>query len=272
MANKKLLERLERQTFREPKEYWGAVAMLDALGTRERDRSGAREYLDVIQIVVNDLLHQASNLIADRDSAGPDAAKLDFDVMAFGDTLVISAGIPADDERAPSLTSEMLALVGSVARDAVYHGIQSGILFRGAVASGMFVKSKSMILGSCVTEAATWYDKADWIGVVLGARTGLEWGGMIENIWSEYPVPVKVASGRVEPRPMYALSWANQYIALGGGYESVLGACLKAFAAAPIPFGSESKAQHTLAHLRFMRKETDTKIKALARGRRKARN
>lgn len=254
MTNKSVLKKIKSLTFPDPKEYWGAVAMLDALGTRERDASAAREYLEVIQVVVNDLVHLTNLQLADSRYVEPAvAAKIDFDILAFGDTLVISAGVPAAPEADSNSIGEALGLVGSVARDAVYHGIQSGILFRGAVASGMFIKDKSLILGPCVTEAASWYDKTDWIGVVLAARTGLEWGPKIENIWSEYPVPVKAGSGGIDVQPMYAMNWANQYIALGGGYDNVLLACRGAFAAAPIPFGAESKARHTLAHLDFMR-------------------
>src|SRR5262245_53617116 len=132
MTNKSVLKKIKSLTFPDPKEYCGAVAMLDALGTRERDASAAREYLEIIQVVVNDLVHFANIQLADSRYVEPSVAgKIDFDILAFGDTLVISAGVPAGRKEDSNPIGEALGLVGSVARDAVYHGIQSGILLRG---------------------------------------------------------------------------------------------------------------------------------------------
>ncbi len=252
-----------------PKEEWGAVAILDALGTRDGDMRAAWNFIEVRKIIINDLESEAARYMKQTTVMTQELAEtLDFDIRSFGDTLLISAGFPAEDDEDDERTKAALALVSLVASAAVYHGIQSSLLFRGSIASGYFIKDEAAILGPCITDAASWYEKTDWVGVTLTPRTALAWGHEFDGVWAEYKVPVKRGSGNVELIPLHALTWAEIHIAMNG-YESVLKDCTRAFSAHPIPFGSESKARHTLAFMEFMRDRVTARLAALAKGKKR---
>src|SRR5689334_22235418 len=108
----KLIERLE---LLEPKELVGAIAMLDALGTRDRDMGGAHEFIEVIQYVINDLSHGALRHVRESKALSScDSKAFDFDIMSFGDTVIISAGFKLEDEPDRDLLHETIGLVGVV--------------------------------------------------------------------------------------------------------------------------------------------------------------
>jgi hypothetical protein len=89
----------------------------------------------------------------------------------FGDTLIVTWAV-GNDRRA-QMSILMWALV---IREFIPVGFNLSLRIRGALAFGDFMVVRdehgTSILGDAVNEAASWYEKADWIGIILTPKCG----------------------------------------------------------------------------------------------------
>ena len=75
-----------------------------------------------------------------------------------------------------------------------------GILFRSSVSLGTFYvdDDTNTVMGPAVTDAAAWYDSADWVGINATPHATLAIQALIEHergtvghVLIDYPVPMK---------------------------------------------------------------------------------
>jgi len=92
-------------------------------------------------------------------------------------------------------------------------GIDGGFLFRGAVAAGRFysLEDYPFYIGPAADDAAYWYDKANWAGIVLTPSTGetLDAALVTDEVQAanlrRWRVPLKCPG----PPTMWAIDWAR---------------------------------------------------------------
>ena len=219
----------------------GIVAILDALGAsgylqREIDR-----FIESRKVVIDLLNEKVEDLPIDEDSVT---------TFTFNDTIVIVL----KTERQATLQEivSFFVLLRKFMVDSLVHGI----LFRGAVAEGTFYAKEeaNSIMGKAISDAAAWYDKADWIGVHATPRTSLVISRYLETakakrpyLMIDYRVPL-TDGGIVEAK---VVNWAKGFFAPKispcKGNKSPRATLLELLTAHDIPRGTESKYINTLA-------------------------
>jgi hypothetical protein len=156
-------------------------------------------------------------------------------------------------------------------------GLRSGIPLRGAVAFGKYLASGSKVLGPAVSDAASWYAAADWLGVMLTPKTGLLWDSIVTRraarkaaaeeteeartirrkavreamwiVWTEWEVPLSAADRSHSPAVRaWAAGWPFLYEAMahippdGDARADLLGLLSECH----VPLGTEGKYANTV--------------------------
>jgi hypothetical protein len=132
------------------------IAILDALGAaRYGDREIAR-FLESRQRVL-DILHEKAHAKEVRGEIETSAVS----TFTFNDTVLIVFRTPS----APSLAH--VEHFGLLLRKFQVDSLAQGILFRGSIGIGTFYvdDQSNTVMGSAVTDAAAWYNAAEWVGI-----------------------------------------------------------------------------------------------------------
>ena len=146
----------------------GIVVLLDALGARGLTPSAAAQYLETLNDLRNDLEDNKSAIQQGLKSAIAVASLADLRPRFFGDTILLTCELRKDDAF-PHLFDSIMLLVAML----VGRAVQRGVLFRGAVAIGEYIEDLNVAIGPAVTDAATWHDKINQVGVICTPRTTL---------------------------------------------------------------------------------------------------
>jgi hypothetical protein len=84
----------------------------------------------------------------------------------FGDSLLMSYEVLRERQ-----INDYLSKIGFILNILIPTALEKGILFRGALSIGNFIENEDVVLGPAVTDAATWYDKLDMIGIMTTPAT-----------------------------------------------------------------------------------------------------
>lgn len=169
------------------KKKHGIVAILDALGAANYDDSEIAEFLESRQVVLR--------LLRDKSESVAQALEVaHVKTYTFNDTMLIVLESVGDRP-----TAEEIKAFVTVLRKLLVDSLKRRILFRGSFAIGEFYEDSSTntILGKAVTDAASWYDKADWIGILATPRSTIYLDQLMEDknnsfrhLLVDYPVPL----------------------------------------------------------------------------------
>jgi len=147
----------------EIKKRFGFVAILDALGTKNKDFKSILKFLNnnllVLSLFKNNFgeLLRKITVINERDNR---ENKLDF--FAFQDTIIITF-----DVNNKNFLLEYLNYFGTLVQYHVSSSFINHILFRGAISFGEYYEySNHFYFGEAINEAAEWYEQPDFIGVI----------------------------------------------------------------------------------------------------------
>jgi hypothetical protein len=237
---------------------FGIVAVLDALGVSSYSIKEAQDFISHKDRLINEITEKLSPAIAAMHSKtvrSPDE-KYDFSQMqiaVFGDTVIICWPTKNEKEAIKLLPEVCLFL-----RYIIASGIVHGILFRGAVSIGDYLHDrKSTILGPAISDAYSWSEEADWIGIIFTPHFRMILGHMLENEkissgteqWCVlYPVPLHNAI-----KELFAISWPAFFLSIPieGKSLTPYGGLCKFLSSKPIPKGTESKYENTLAFFKW---------------------
>jgi hypothetical protein len=233
-----------------PEKKRGIVAILDALGAANYDDAGIAEFLTSRHVVLR-LLEDKSESVARR----LDVARVK--TYTFNDTMLIvletGAEMPSAEEIQAFVTVLRKLLVDSLARQ---------IMFRGAFAIGEFYEDSATntILGKAVTDAAAWYNKADWIGILATPRTTIYVDYLMEDedndfshLLVKYDVPLSAGASR----RLWAINWPKVYWLNPRSSErgeAPRESFLRMLSRFYVPGGTESKHFHAIAFFDHVRK------------------
>ena len=218
----------------------GLVAILDALGAKNYSDDEIGRFLDSRDIVLEKL--------AERARAGKiDKSRLQ--VFTFGDTIVVVYRAIQD------VSYKDLGEFGLRMRAFMMHSLTNQILFRGAISLGrLYVDDDTnTVMGAAVSDAADWYDKADWIGLQATPHASLyieaklrRAGKRLENVFVDHNVPLK-RGGHVRVK---AVNWPKAFYVKGlrpTGNHSSRAMLLSLLARHRSPAGTESKFFNSIA-------------------------
>jgi hypothetical protein len=231
------------------KEEHGLVAILDALGAANFGAAEVEQFLNARQKVLQ-LLHEKAEDLLDEPSR-PQLMAATISTFTFNDTIVITFRSGAN---APTLQQVCSFLM--VIRKFVVDSLAHGILFRGAVGAGRFHinESTNTVMGEAVSDAAAWYEEAQWIGVHCSPRCSLFIDSLLERttkktktqIMVDFDVPLK---GGKSCR-LKAVNWPRIFllpkINPWGSKENSRAKLLELLSAHTIPMGVENKYQNTI--------------------------
>lgn len=238
----------------------GVVAILDALGAANYDDLEIAEFLKSRQVVMRKLDAKTEQVSANLNTAR-------IKTYTFNDTVLVVQESDSDSEEI--VPNDIQAFVTHLRR-LVVDSLGRRILFRGSFAAGSFYEdaTTNTILGKAVTDAAAWYDKADWIGVLATPRTTIlidrlkeqqdaEW----DYLLADYKVPLSAGK---EMRS-WAVNWPKGFWVSGitpckSGEKprEVFLALLSQF---HIPLGTESKHFNTISFFDHVTKQQGLKNK-----------
>jgi len=243
-----------------PTHIQGLVAILDALGAAMFTDAEIDTFLESRSVVLEKLNEGA-------EKRGIDRTRLR--VFTFNDTIVIvylaangGAVVPED------IMNFAIRL-----RAFMMHGFQHGVLFRGSLSVGLFRRvddKTNTIMGPAVSDAAAWYDKADWVGIAatphatmfiqsVRERQQMILGLDIDAFLVDYDVPIK----EQRTLKLKAINWPKAFFVKGlrpkvdGNERSML---LNFLSQHRAPRGTESKYFNTLAffdHVLKVQKPTE---------------
>lgn len=166
----------------------GIIAVLDALGAASYSDQEIQIFLrsrENVMTLLNEKIEGMSDKI-DRN---------DIDIFTFNDTMLIAY---KTNSHQPSL--RQIDPFFNILRKFFVDSLAHKILFRGSVAIGTFYvdNESNTVMGQAVTDAAAWYEKADWIGIHATPKASIVIQRWLErrsaskgHLMLDYDVPLK---------------------------------------------------------------------------------
>lgn len=163
---------------------YGVVIFGDVLGTK-----GVWKDKNVSEVINkwNRLVTRASNFLKRSERF-----KGEFSVKAFSDTIVILGNGPNVDN--------LLMDTGLFIKTFLHVCLMYNFPIRGCFSIGKFVDSENMMIGPAIDEAASFYEKTNWIGfsatpssysVLERLASNDEYKEKLGNLFTRYDVPTK---------------------------------------------------------------------------------
>jgi hypothetical protein len=220
------------------------IAILDALGAASYGDHDIQTFLTARQAVLNLLGEKIEGMPGRIDPA-------DVVVFTFNDTILIAYKTNAHQPDIRQMETFFMIL-----RKFFVDSLSKGILFRGSVAIGTFFvdDESNTVMGQAVTDAAAWYDKADWIGIQATPKATMMIQQRLEkhamngaHLMLDYNVPLR--DGKTVH--VKAVNWARLFfvphISPCGRGEGRKEKLLQFLSKHPVPLGTENKFLNTIA-------------------------
>ena len=141
----------------------GVVVLLDALGISTATTKEAVNFIEIINSILP-FIHQVKHLAAQSFKFTDPG-----NIYSFADTVILTWETNENDK-----LLQVLYVASTISNIIINEGLERGILWRGAIAVGDFIcdNNNTTILGPAVADAASWYEVADWFGVIATPHTG----------------------------------------------------------------------------------------------------
>lgn len=141
---------------------FGFIVLLDALGARTTDSEVSRRYL-------TELNGLKEKLASTKEWAA--LSEKNFRFRFFGDSVLMTYSIPEDSDETHIKNSLMAVLF--ISSKFMCDALEAGIPFRGALSIGKYLSNqeRNVDLGPAITDAASWYDKGDLLGIMVTPHT-----------------------------------------------------------------------------------------------------
>lgn len=227
-----------------PKQKAGIVAILDALGAANYDDKEIEEFLEARSLIIRLLNDKAESVAETLDVS-------QVKTYTFNDTMLIVL-----ESRGDRPTSAEIQAFATVLRKLLVDSLRRRIMFRGSFAVGQFYEDSATntILGRAVTDAAAWYNKADWIGILATPRTTVHIDHLKEKdgkSWGHLLVRYDVPLSRNSTQSLWTINWPKVFwvnsITPCKDNETPRESFLKFLSHFNVPKGTESKHFNAIA-------------------------
>ena len=222
----------------------GMVAILDALGAATYGDKEIQLFLESRQRVLN-LLGKKIEGMSERID------RSELLIFTFNDTILIVYQTGGSEVRMGEIDTFFVLL-----RKFLCDSLAQGILFRGSVAIGSFFadNKSNTVMGQAVTDAAAWYEKADWMGIQATPRASMiidRWiaasNSHKAHLFFDYSVPLKegktIATKAVNWPRVFCIPSMSPFPDAVNPREKVL----ELLSNHSVPLGTERKFFNTLA-------------------------
>ena len=145
------------------KHEYGIVVLLDALGTRNASIEDSKSYLKAIETIHSEFMNVRS-FTAQGPYEIDKETKRQLETMEpkfFGDSILMTCNLHNPNELCEYF--DRMTFIISVM---MVKALELGILFRGAVSIGEYIKKETVALGPAITDVASWYEKLEMVGVM----------------------------------------------------------------------------------------------------------
>jgi hypothetical protein len=215
----------------------GMIGILDALGTKLLSLTEAMEF-----VRLRDSIRQSTEKVA--ESGLPGLQKERVKTFTFNDTLIYAYEPPA------GVTLVEIERFCHLLRIAETLSIVEKYPFRGAFAVGeYFVGDSQTVLGPAVSDAAAWFEAADWIGVHATPHASMFIQSLmeqapnakLEHVLVDYDVPFTKEKSK---HKLKAINWPKGFYLNGvrpAGGGATRGLVLSALTKRRVPKDTESK-------------------------------
>lgn len=139
----------------------GMIAILDALGAASYSDLEIQSFLRSRENALRLLDEKIEGVLGEIN-------RNQVDIFTFNDTILIAFKTNSEPPRLKQIVAFFTIL-----RKFLVDSLTHKILFRGSVAIGTFYtdNDSNTVMGQAVTDAAAWYDKAEWIGIHATPKT-----------------------------------------------------------------------------------------------------
>lgn len=147
---------------------YGIVCILDLLGAKNFDIQNAEEFLDNRDEIINTATENVQ-----KEELAP--LNIALEKFTFGDTILFCWDLTGGTGKKMEVTKKLqlcLIRAGHLINQFITLGVSKGLPFRGAISIGSYLSEKSTVIGPAVADAASWYEQADWIGVMATPSAG----------------------------------------------------------------------------------------------------
>ncbi|RJO60557.1 MAG: hypothetical protein C4542_08865 [Dehalococcoidia bacterium] len=197
----------------------GFVAILDALGMKTSTIEDSKNFIRVRSNLVKSL-EESSDILKSRFGEEMRALRMPR-YLGYSDMLIIIW--ETSEYEITSIIPYLSELISSV----FVVGLTNNVLWRGAVSYGQFLLYKGSLLGPAVSDAASWYEECNWIGIVTTPKLGfhvsmveeeMKTGGKKPKTVREelrcvfYNVPLKDGSSSMLWVPDWPTAWNHRCV------------------------------------------------------------
>jgi Bacterial RNA polymerase, alpha chain C terminal domain len=225
----------------------GLIAVLDALGASTYSDREISKFLASRERVLR-LLRGRANA---NDQVRGSIQQNRVSTFTFNDTVLLTYRTKS------AATLQDVEDFCRLLRKFVVDSLVEGILFRGSLALGSFYvdESSNTVMGPAVTDAAAWYESADWLGVMATPHATLGVQALadgkydpVDHVLIDYAVPLKGNSG---PVAVKAVNWPKALFDIRltplPDTERPRAGCLSLLTRHQFPKGTEQKYLNTVA-------------------------
>ena len=234
---------------------YGLIVILDALGASSFSDAKIQEFLSARTRLIELINKQASSAFS-GDLEVPST-------FTFGDTIVIAFNLKTEENIGTNIKWIIFML-----QNYLFQSMEEGILFRGAFSIGKYFEDakSNTVMGEAVSDAASWYEKADWMGLVCTPKTNttldyyLFEEGILDNplFIQYYLVPLKDNNFY----ELYTISWAGRLFQDKDKIKDPRKSLLKLLLNQDVPIGTESKMKNIKDYFNFVEKQIQDGTKA----------
>ncbi len=182
----------QSKTFKE-----GVITLLDVLGWKGKTNINSMYNLwDIIsENKVNDITKQYSKFTEKGEN-------IETKVISISDTIIFYTFCD------PLNYGIVLELHGEIASDFLIRGLERNILFRGATSLGEFQTKENIFIGPAVDEAASWYERSNWIGIIMSPSAYFKYKKPvnIQTYWIGHDPELK----NMRPRLTLCVNWVRE--------------------------------------------------------------
>jgi len=220
------------------------IAILDALGAASYSDLEIQSFLKSRENALRLLDEKIEGVLGEINRS-------QVDIFTFNDTILIAFKTNSEPPRLKQIVAFF-----SILRKFLVDSLLHKILFRGSVAIGTFYtdNDSNTVMGQAVTDAAAWYNKAEWIGIHATPKTTIAIQRWLErdsttkgHFMLDYDVPLTDSkSVRVK-----AVNWPKVFfvdpLILCTSDEEPREKLLHLLSEHTVPLGTEKKYFNTIA-------------------------
>lgn len=154
---------------------YGIIVILDALGSKGLSIEDSKNFISKINEIKAIVIEGLAPIMVDlyKEYYEPDKPHK-IESFTFQDTIILSL-----ETGNLSRTLRLISFMSEITSHFIVAGLRAGLYFRGALSIGEYIRFENYILGPAISDAASWYEDADFIGCIITPNSGKH----LFNLW-----------------------------------------------------------------------------------------